>query len=454
MRPQARLQVSAALSKLMGQSSHPPDPPRPLPVFSLPSLPPPVPGDPIISVHCFLTGPTSLSQFTVTSRAISGVVADADGQILRTKYYFKSVSKSFDSFISKNLDREIVNFLCGRNLIFCSISRQSRDLSAIPEFILTTNAELEESKRRHYALIDDTQECQPLSADTAISAFLSRIVPTSPPNSTFFLLNLTTDAEIRSFSLFLHAIRTKAPLSQPAFPYKPLLDICKNSCPILIFLFTSPDDQDLLSSFADRKKSTIEKVHPPINFEPTFSPPSTAFGLLDRASEQLHSFQDYLKRRFADLSSEITAKRDSSASIFDLLAVLKQTEDGNAEKRARLADIELEIAQMQEAVEDLKSRQKVQNQVNEIRQNVQLVISRTGELRARTDELIAEIWDEVQNEKPAVEIPAERRAADLEAGEEEQKAARRRWLRQQRERAENQFSGVNTPERKKRACPD
>jgi hypothetical protein len=457
MKGPPQLLVSQNLSALMGRSTKPePAPPVPSnPMFALPKAPAPEPGEPTVSVHCFLTD-ASAPGFSHDVRSVTRLDSGAD-RVLRTKFVFRSVTTGRLPLLSRGLDRNLVSFMGGATAVFCSIADDRRDLSELSQFVLRTNAEAV-VQRDFLVKLPDGSLSKLTESESFMRSF-SQIVSKSPPFSSFTILNLCGFQEVRQFAELLQQIRSKSPLSTENSFFISLFPLFRRNTAITIFLCMSISDEFLLTSFAHKKKSVIERERIAAEFAVDFSigfpetDDPTAL-IIERAADHIATFKQFVGGQLSEMRS---------GGLFRLLTQLDESERANEHKRKQIADIQAEIASMEAGLRGLRERQRLRDQVErekigveQLRRSVQEVIARTEQLRVKYEGVVEAMRIETAAKLGEVKVEAvptmkcEGPTAQLD---KEQKKARERWRRQQAQAAENDASAPNNPAVEKKRPP-
>jgi hypothetical protein len=392
------LAVSGPLSALMQRCPARPDPlsAPSRPVFALPQLPAIEPGVPIISVHCFLTRAVQ-PNFSHNSRSVFKFLKDPRaGVTLKTKFTFKSVTADRLPLVSRNLDRAIVGFLTGVPFIFACISRDRLPLSDLSKFILETNGESHGAATREFEIQIPGAGPTALAADESFEREFTQIRLKWPPFPVLSVLNLFTDLGIRQFAELINQLRMQAPRVSENANFRSLFPFFEKQIQIITFLFTDIGNEFLLSAFAEKKKSVIER--PPAEREfcidpSTFAALDPSAVMIDRAAAEVRALKAYVEAQL------------SVGGAPDLVAALDASERVNAAQRERIAELEVEIAGLEQAVAVLRERERLRAEVEhegyevaELRATVGDVILRTEALRKRYEAAIA-----------TLRVPAERR---------------------------------------------
>jgi hypothetical protein len=327
----------------------------------------------------------------------------------------------------------------------------------LSQFVLRTNNETV-FRRDFLVKLPDGSLSKLTESESFLRSF-SQIVSKSPPFSSFTVLNLCELQEIRQFAELVQQVRSKSPLTTENSFFRSLFPLFRRNTQITIFLFMSIADEFLLSSFAHKKKSVVEREQTAPGFAVDFSlgfpetdDPTTL--IIERAADHIATFKQFVGTQLSELRS---------SNLFRLLTQLDESERTNEQKRRQIADIQAEIAGMEDALGGLRERQRLRDQVerekvsvNQLRRNVQEVIARTEQLRVRYEAVVEAMRTETAARLGDVRAEAVSKTKGEGSNaqlDKEQKKARERWRRQQAQAVENDALAPNSPAVEKRRQP-
>lgn len=201
-------------------------------------------------------------------------ISDVPNKDFFNKYVFTEIAQDTDVtyFFKKIFEPEIALFMNGANKVIAVISQNAEErkqLDYLSNYILKTNDQLEQSKRRIYMVkfLDQKVSSFELSEKVDFrNSSISIITPKTPPLSFLFVINLINIKEINCFAEIIKKVHNseKNKFFQPKYSFfKELCEIIRKNCCVSTVLFLNPfrkDDEEEHSNALTRKEKETEKL--------------------------------------------------------------------------------------------------------------------------------------------------------------------------------------------------